>query len=197
LFKRLAIRLWPVVSGRNGAQLAHGTSATPATLFAMADRIVLAAARDKARATLEGLIANGEQVHSSADEVRDDQSFEDWKRAQKRWRAYARTALQTISVDDALAQEFDNATFSLTIGGPRTLPEKLRDWLADHIRELEDLRSMVDRLELFEVAPGAAEQETSTAKGASLSTQVFLVHGRQRDSADVVARFVTKLGLNP
>jgi predicted nucleotide-binding protein len=163
----------------------------------MADKVVLSVAREKAKSILEGLIASGEQVESSADGVRDEQSFDVWKREQKRWRAYARTALQAICVDDALAQELENATFSLAIGAPRTLAEKLRDWVEDHVRELDSLRSMIDRLELFEVEAAAAGPNASTSDSAPSSTRVFLVHGRQRDSADVVARFLTKLGLEP
>ncbi len=165
----------------------------------MSDRVVLAVTREKAESTLADLIERGEQVYVSADAVRDEESFDEWRREAKRWGTYTKTALQTICVDDALVKEFQGATGGIGFisMGPVPLAERLREWMDDHVRELDALRSMVDRLELFEVAPDVATQETPTAKDASLSTQVFLVHGRQRDSADVVARFVTKLGLEP
>jgi predicted nucleotide-binding protein len=163
----------------------------------MADRVILAVPREKAESTLAGLIENGEQIRTSADAVRDEESFDEWKREGKRWGAYTKTALQTICVDDALVKEFQGATGGIGVVslGPISLGEQLRDWLKDHVRELDSLRSMVDRLELFEVVAEAATPNGSGPVGRELSTRIFVVHGRQRDSADVVARFVAKLGL--
>lgn len=146
----------------------------------MAGRVVLLVPRGEAESTVGGLIEKGEQIRASADAVRDEQSYDEWKRERKRWRAYTKTALQTICADDALLDEFQDATYvgvSVVSMGPVPLGEQLRERIDDHVRELDALRSMVDRLEL--------------------STRVFIVHGRQRNSADVVARFVAKLGLEP
>ncbi|HET8862762.1 MAG TPA: TIR domain-containing protein, partial [Solirubrobacterales bacterium] len=79
--------------------------------------------------------------------------------------------------------------------GPVSLGERLGEWIRDLVRELDSLRSMVDRLELFEVAAGVALPDAPETVGRELSNRVFVIHGRQRDSADVVARFVAKLGL--
>ena len=158
--------------------------------------MVLSVARDKAESSLTGLIEDGEQVRTSADAVRDEESFGEWKRKVKRWRAYTKTSLQAICVNDALVEELDEATYvgirSISMG-PVPLGERLRDRIEEHDRELDALSSMVDRLELFEV--DTDESDVSGPNGAMHSERVFVVHGRQRDSADVVARFVTKLGL--
>jgi len=148
---------------------------------------------------LAGLIEDGEQIRASADAVRDGDSFDEWKRKAKRWAAYSKTALQTICVDDALVKEFEGATGgigSISLG-PVPLGERLREWMQDHVRELDSLRSMVDRIELFEVAPDTAGTGASAPEDAVLSKRVLVVHGRQRDSADVVARFLTRLDLEP
>ncbi len=165
----------------------------------MAARVVLSVSRDKAQATLVGLIENGEQVQVSADAVRDEGTFEEWKREAKRWSAYTKTALQTICVDDALVKEFESAVSGVGFisVGPVPLGQRLRDWIKDHVRELDSLQSMVDRLDLFDVAVDATSVGGTDATRREMSTQVFVVHGRKRDSADVVARFVTKLGLDP
>lgn len=165
----------------------------------MAARVVLAVTREKAASTLAGLIKNGEQVQASADAVRDEETFDEWKREAKRWAVYTKTALQTICVDDALVKEFEGSTGGIGFVslGPVSLGERLRDWIQDHVRELDSLRSMVDRLELFEIVADAAEPGASSPGDDVLSTNVFVVHGRQRDSADVVARFVAQLGLEP
>jgi predicted nucleotide-binding protein len=165
----------------------------------MASRVVLSVARDKAESTLAGLIENGEQVRAAVDAVRDEGSFDEWKRSQKRWRTYTKTALQTVCVDDELVKEFEGATGGIGFVslGPTSLGERLLEWVKDHDRELDALRSMIDRLDLFEVVAGAAVPDNSEPEGAELSGRVFVVHGRQRDSADVVARFVAKLGLEP
>lgn len=164
----------------------------------MAAKVILAVTREKAKSALAGLIENGEKIQASADAVRDEESFEEWKREAKRWTAYAKTALQTVCVDDALVKEFVGATGGIGFisMGPVPLGERLREWLQDHVRELDSLRSMVDRLELFEVVADAAEPDSASPMGEA-SSHVFLVHGRQRDSADVVARFVSQLGLEP
>jgi Predicted nucleotide-binding protein containing TIR-like domain len=163
----------------------------------MPDRVILAVTRDKAESTLASLIQKGEQVYASADAVRDEQSFDEWKREAKRWVAYTKTALQTICVDDALVEEFQGATGGVGFirMGPVPLGQRLRELVDDHTRELDSLRSMVDRLELFDVAAAAASPEASEQLKAEWSTRVFVVHGRQRDSADVVARYLAKLGL--
>jgi hypothetical protein len=162
----------------------------------MSDRIVLSVARDKAASTLAGLIEQGEQVHVSADAVRDEHSFDEWKRAVRRWGAYTKTALQTICVDDALVKEFQGSTGGVGFVslGPVPLGEQLREWLDDLVRELDSLRSMVERLELFEVV---SDETEVPGRSEELSARVFIVHGRQRDSADVVGRFLGKLGLEP
>lgn len=167
----------------------------------MANRVRLTVSRAKAQAVLEALIRDGENVIAAAESVRDDRSFEEWKATAKRWRNYTKSALQSICRDDALAEEFDGSAHvgvSFISMGPTPVGELLRSRVESRTQELESLQSMVDRLEFFEAdEPEVMETPNAGGPSTSDSTRVFVVHGRQRNSADVVARFLARLELEP
>jgi hypothetical protein len=145
----------------------------------MASRIVLSVGAERAQTVIDGLIADGERLRAAVQEVRDEQSFEEWKRQARRWGAYVRSALQTICVDDALVEDLDDATrvgIAVIPMGSTPLRRRLADRLDDHVREVDALRSIEERLALFgtaaapEEASSEARRSPRSPRGCSSST---------------------------
>ncbi len=147
--------------------------------------------RARARRTAE----RGAAIRDRVSAVRDEPSFNEWAQAATRWRKYAVAAPQNISTGNALEEEFTAAThvgIAFIGGAPPTLGEKLTDRLRDLDAELNVLEAVRERLPLL---PAPTPTPSTPGQGRR-GSDVFIVHGRRRDSADVVARFVEKLDLN-
>ncbi len=159
-------------------------------------RTELTVPREEAERVLGDAAERGIRIREEASAVRDQASFTEWAKAATRWRKYATAALQSISSGNALEEEFRMATHVgvFVLGGTSpSLGEKLANRLKDLDAELNVLEAVRERLPLL---PAPAPAQPSQDEAPSHGRDVFIVHGRHRDSADVVARFVEKLGLD-
>jgi predicted nucleotide-binding protein len=143
--------------------------------------------RDEAKEKLEKQIAEGEGMLGLA---AFDPSFRTRK---KLWTDFNKELLRSLFTTDELAQEYATR-------GPRILrtdetqTERWNRSMQEIQRDLDVLRSVARRLELYPVVGGAAAERS---KGpVELTGDVFLVHGHDSGTKETVARFLERLGLN-
>ena len=158
-------------------------------------RTSLSVSREEAERVLEETITRGQRILDDAESIRDEPTFEAWAREATNWRRFAITALQSISEGDALEQELrtTGATARVAVvGGPRpSVAELLDRRRRTHELEINILRSVVERLPLM-----PAPIDKARASDPPIGNDVFVVHGRRQESAELVARLAERLGFN-
>lgn len=158
-------------------------------------RVRLTVPRPDAAALLAEVVTRGRAVSANAQSVRDEPTFAEWESEATRWRKFAIAALQRISDGDALEKELARSSQGTRIGflggPPPTLADRLQRRQEAQRREMDMLQSVVERLPLFDAPHSTPEPEGSSSVGRD----IFVVHGRQKESAAVVARFIERLGL--
>ena len=106
---------------------------------------------------------------------------------------------------ELLSRMFDNPSIrdgyrkSFYIGSISERPlteliEELKDNVDYYLRKLESIR---DRLAIIDVSPSLLQQPPIPSQQRTLSKKVFVVHGHDEGAKEAVARFISKLGLNP
>jgi predicted nucleotide-binding protein len=155
-------------------------------------RVELSTSREHAAGVLADARERGEAIAEKAGAIRAMDDYSEWGREFSRWHGYALAALQSISVGSGLEEEFQRRGKVGYIGlGDETLADRIEDRLSDIRSDINVIRGVEERLSLLPVPDGLAAKSQRPQRGR----QVFVVHGRHRDSADVVARFVEKLEL--
>jgi predicted nucleotide-binding protein len=161
-------------------------------------RVELTVSREEAKRVLLEVIERGQLIATHSDRVRDEGSFPEWAAEATRWRKYATAALHSISAGDALEEEFRAATRRVAYvrgGPPETVPERLDRRRGDLLAEINLLKSVVERLPVLP-EPSRSKEASALDPTDSGGSDIFIVHGRQTDSAEIVARFIERLGLN-
>ena len=109
------------------------------------------------------------------------------------WDEYNGTLLKRLFTSPELAQEYSYWGIAV-VGGPRSLADDVREFRKDLTDKLRRLESVIERLPLY--APADA-----TPRGISVppsaSRTVFVVHGRNDELKETVARFLAQLDLKP
>jgi predicted nucleotide-binding protein len=164
-------------------------------------RVELSVSRKEAARLLLEAIERGQQIAAHADGIRDEQTFTEWAAEATRWRKYAVAAVHSISAGDALEEELRAATRRVihVLGGPpESIGERLDRRRSDLLAEINVLKSVVERLPVLPEPSNAGGASASIAGASDLAseTDVFIVHGRQTDSAEIVARFIEHLDLH-
>lgn len=152
--------------------------------------ILLTVPRSEAEKVLSNRIEKGEELLK-----RSVQTPSEVKVLQKdywSWDAYNTDLVRKISTGEKLANELRSFGF----GGPDDpagLLKYVQGQIESQIRQLESIR---ERLELF---PEESGVQSAKPKAVTVNTsrKVFIVHGRDVAARDGLARFLTKLDLEP
>ena len=119
------------------------------------------------------------------------------ERVAYRWHKYNRDLLTLLFDDPAIARDY----YALGPGGPVRGPVPLSAEVSSYHDKLtyriSNLRSVLDRLELFAQVEPVRAAATEAASDKDLSQDVFVVHGRDVAAKQSVARFLSGLGLHP
>ena len=117
------------------------------------------------------------------------------------WSLYNKTLLTKIFSDTSVADSYyslHNTAFMISTLD--TFPKKLERYerkVKTHIKRLNGIR---DQLELYDEPPsipqhGTADKEVTEVSTGSFGDEVFIVHGRDEEAKEKVARYVEKLGI--
>lgn len=120
--------------------------------------------------------------------------FEKVLAERERWLADTEQLLQRQFSNDSIVTAFKQSLPS-PLGGYSNFTERHKVFQTDMDEYDNRLRTIIETLEVVLVRPGSP----SSVQSAPLapSTDVFIVHGHDETARESVARFVTKLGLNP
>ena len=122
--------------------------------------------------------------------------YEEVKYKHKLWHEYNIELLRRIFDSDELSKEYSFwgvAVFAESLG------EKIKDLSEDINTHITRLESIKQRLPLYPESPGLSMVTPSvpTERVAPTTKAVFLVHGRDHAVKETVARYLTKLNLDP
>jgi hypothetical protein len=111
------------------------------------------------------------------------------------WNEYNEDLLLHLFDNSSIKEGYRKSFFSVSIyKEPLDKQiEEFRDNVDYYLRKLESIR---ERLEIFEVSPRLI-QPPLTSQQRTLSKKVFVVHGHDEGAKEAVARFISKLGLQP
>ena len=119
-----------------------------------------------------------------------------------KWRRDARVAIENTFDDSVFGvDEFNNIRY-FTLFGMIGQDDELEDQRA-YVRGLESasalLQSMVDEIEEYweDDDQGAKSPAASATPEQTNTNQIFIIHGRDHGSREMVARFLESLGLEP
>jgi predicted nucleotide-binding protein len=88
-------------------------------------------------------------------------------------------------------------TFFIISSGGRTPGEKLKELKDDIQNKVENLESLVERVELIKSDIEEVPKEIAIIENPTNTTHIFIVHGHNTAVQQTVARTIEKLGLTP
>lgn len=143
--------------------------------------------RAVAKQQLEGDLANGQALKTREGDYQENKAeFEAWSEL-------VRERLRRIFTTEEYSGNFDFAgagTVSLFGGRERHFEEELRD-------KLRELKSLIQRLDIIDEEESVRAPAYSSRAAALVdepkSQQVFIVHGRNSEVKETVARFLDRL----
>jgi predicted nucleotide-binding protein len=126
-------------------------------------------------------------------------SSQDYAKVQyehKLWHEYNIELLRRIFDSDELSKEY---SFWGAYFVTDTLQEKIESLSKDIATYVARLESIRERLPLYPELPGRSEaiSRSSAQQGTAVTKAVFLVHGADHGVKEAVARYLTKLNLEP
>jgi predicted nucleotide-binding protein len=143
-------------------------------------------------------VASGEELQLAAEAIDRSDSHEEWRERWSRWRKFTSQTLNAIYSTSEASEEFEKGPGIGFISlGERSLREKLAENLEDLRRELNNLRSLEERLVLVPVAGAPEESSSSTSDSPTSETAVFVVHGHEEQIKEKVVRQLETAGGHP
>jgi predicted nucleotide-binding protein len=152
--------------------------------------ILLLLPREQVRQKIEAQVDAGQALLDEP--IRSDADLRRVEQGQTRWRRYNIDLLKTLFDDEGeISKEFGRV--GPAIYAPKPLSGLVQDTHRDIEMHINRLRSILDRLELFQEAPTVV---SSSRNRPQPGPAVFIVHGRSHRE-DAVARVVADLGVEP
>ena len=140
---------------------------------------------------IENRIADGKQLKEI--NIIDRPSLEKAEAKRRRWSQYNKEMLLRMFSDSSIADEYDHfrAVFYPINPSFELLVNDFEEDVDDFINRLESIK---DRLELI---PEHDRIDLLNTNRQPSKNRVFVVHGHNESEKEIVARFLTKLGLTP
>jgi predicted nucleotide-binding protein len=172
----------------------------PAKLF------FLKISREKAKDAINKQIIVGETIKKSyaakyrARKQNNKFNFEvlrkDYKLEILSWDNYNYDLLRNIYTTDSIAIKYDNCVYSIekVITDKKTNNELMSIYTDLLNRKLQELHSLFERLELYEIAPNFRNEKNLNT---NIGSRVFIVHGHDEAIKQSVARYLEHLDISP
>ncbi|TWT72662.1 TIR domain-containing protein [Crateriforma conspicua] len=130
-----------------------------------------------------------------------DQSLDAARERYYTWTEYNGTLLERLFNTDELSQEY--SYWGIAVAGPSSLHERISDFTDDVNKKIRRIESIIERLPLYapqgtDSTPRPIPVPMSNANDNPPKTRdVFVVHGRNNELKETVARFLSQLDLQP
>lgn len=117
------------------------------------------------------------------------------------WTEYNGTLLQRLFNTDELSQEY--SYWGIAVAGPSSLRERISDFADDVNKKIRRIESVIERLPLYALHDNGSTSQpipvpmSNSTNLHSKTRDVFIVHGRNNELKETVARFLSQLVLHP
>ncbi len=149
---------------------------------------------DEATTQLRRQVERGEALRTAAG-PRSEPELETFRSGYYTWLEYTDTLLKRLFTTPQLAEEFSWTPGITVLGHRESVQEQYQRDLEGIQSRLRKLNSIIERLPLFELAPGVTPSAPAPAGLSGSRTNVFVVHGHDDRRTSEVARFLERIGL--
>ena len=151
--------------------------------------------RDKAKSQINERIAKGKELNNY--KVNNTDSYDELLRLKSKWISYNTELLLRIFDNPKFSEEFSAPLhFVFSVGREKSIHEKTEEVKDDISRLITRLENINERLELIPDSNTTTLDDDTTLSTTS-SKQIFIVHGHDESSKEILARFLTQLNLEP
>ncbi len=112
------------------------------------------------------------------------------------WDEYNTALLGRIFSNPELSQEYSYWGIGV-ISGPTSLAEDVREFVDDLKSKVRRLESIIERLPLYTADRGLTVRPKMQARAGMPTRNVFVVHGRNNELKETIARYLAQLDLVP
>ncbi len=123
-------------------------------------------------------------------------ALEDARKRYYTWDEYNTTLLGRIFSTAELSREYSYWGIAF-IGGSKPFTEEVGDFVDDVNGKIRRLESIIERLPLYTKIGKTYPKKTRPAMESTPSRKVFVVHGRNNELKETVARYLNQLDLTP
>lgn len=159
--------------------------------------------RNAAREQLQSRVVVGRNIFDKIGSIANESHLSEVDREFNRWSDYNQEMLRRMFDSEEYMTGYVSAYPPMSVlFNERSLREEIK-----HLREqvqykLDNLESLSERLDLIDESASALSPTTQPTPRAevaiqSLSNDVFLVHGRDEEMKNIVARFIERCNLRP
>ncbi len=155
----------------------------------------LTVSRDESASMLAERIGAGELLLSEGKTLADQAAHEAWNLTRHRWVKLTIEALRHAYADEDEATEFNRSAYpQVSIGGGFPDWRRNLEWDLRYVTSaMNTLESLRERLR-FATEPATAHRQATPTTPAQGSESIFVVHGRDQDARNTVARFLERAG---
>lgn len=144
--------------------------------------------RERVASEIAARIALGEELRGR--DISDEQSLRAARSEYSTWYDFNKELLRRRFTTPEVSEEYTRGPGIYSIPMNPTLRDKIDDFTRDVESSLRRLRSIAERLELYDEPEGATALPSRTASDPR--TQIFVVHGRDEGRKEAVARFLER-----
>jgi predicted nucleotide-binding protein len=125
--------------------------------------------------------------------------LEEAESAEKKWSDYNYELLNRLFDNPSIADDYNGPTSSTAFFvGDYTFHQEVKDFQDDIQKKIIRLESILERLDLIpEITASKPSIDSATELAPNDTNDVFIVHGHDEGAKESLARFLTKLDLNP
>lgn len=184
---------WSAIFLRSRCHHARVANRGPERSTPSAPQPGLKASRARAKELIDQAVDEAGQLLDRAQQVNDFGSYERWTHDCERWDARTKAALESV-FNGPFPTEFHRAAAGSIFRQVGQTNEETLDHRQEGIRRaINTLRSIEERMEYLDEPHEIVEARPRTPGG----TQVFVVHGHDRELLAQVARLLERLDLDP
>jgi predicted nucleotide-binding protein len=157
----------------------------------------LTESREEVRKKLQERIEKGKTLRDQ--HFNSQHELDEATNIKKKWSEFNLEMFKRLFDNSAIAKEYEEAgslSFAF-IGGEYSFKDEVQDFRDSIGKKIIKLESILERLDLIpEIMPNLPKQLV-TPHSKTVTNDIFIVHGQEEGSKETIARFLSKLDLNP
>jgi predicted nucleotide-binding protein len=143
---------------------------------------------------IKAQIEKGHEIRNLV--INSEGDFERARAERSKWSQYNTELLTRLFDNQSIALEYNRVGLRALVINP-SFAQRVKDLNECIDNSINQLESILDRLELIPELGELQEPSIALNKSVSLGNDIFIVHGRDGAAKESVARFIEKLDLHP